>query len=94
MYFIFLQYYYRYIKGYSKHELSSINMLYSLKKIVIFHPYLLSSVPKVAIVERFDCNKKRKGLPPTQHPLSPPPQLHTLTFTGSFLGQENSNQAP
>ena len=58
--------------GYSKHELSSINMLYSLKKIVIFHPYLLSSVPKVAIVERFDCDKKREGLPPKPPPPPPP----------------------
>ena len=33
----------------------------------------LSSVPKVAIVERFDCNKKREGLPPnTPHPHPPP----------------------
>ena len=53
--------------GDSKHKFSTINMLYSLKKIVILHPYLpitatspqrpLSSVPKVAVVERFDCLK-------------------------------------
>ena len=86
--------------GYSKHELSSTNMLYSLKKIVILHPNLpitatsplrlLSSVPKVAIVERFDCMKKREGLPPNT--TTPPPTLHTLTFSGSFLGQENLNK--
>ena len=47
-----------------KHEFSTINMLYYLKKIVILHPYLpmmaippqqlISSAHKVAIVERFD----------------------------------------
>ena len=55
--------------GYScKHELSTIIMLSFLKKIChILHPYRprdghlstikpLSSVPKVAIVGRFDCN--------------------------------------
>ena len=57
--------------GDSKHKVSTINM-YSLekkkkKKNVILHPYLpitatspqrsLSSVPKVAVVERFDCLK-------------------------------------
>ena len=54
--------------GYSKHEFSmiEINMLYSLKKIVPFIPLPphitatslqrpLSSVTKVATVERFDC---------------------------------------
>ena len=52
--------------GYSKHEFSMINMLYSLKKIVPFTPlpphitatslqWPLSSVTKVATVERFDC---------------------------------------
>ena len=51
--------------GYSKYELNTINMLYSLKEFLIFlHPYLpitatspqrpISSVPKVAVVERFD----------------------------------------
>ena len=57
------------IIGDSKHKFSTINM-YSLKKknkTVILHPYLsitttspqrpLSSVPKVAVVERFDCLK-------------------------------------
>ena len=49
----------------SKYELSTIKMLYSLKKIVILHPNLpitatspqqaLSSVPKMAIVKRFSC---------------------------------------
>jgi len=53
------------IMGHSKHELSPKKMLYSLKKIVILHPYLpitatspqrpLSSVFQVAIMERFDC---------------------------------------
>ena len=52
--------------GDSKHELSTINMLYSLKKkwsyytrylsITATSPQrLLSSVPKVTVVERFDC---------------------------------------
>ena len=46
-------------------NLSLTNMLYSLQKIVILHPYLpmtttspqwpLSSIPKVAVVERFNC---------------------------------------
>ena len=50
--------------GDSDHELSTVNMLYSLKKIVILLPYLpitatslqwsLSSVPKVAVLDRFD----------------------------------------
>ena len=54
----------------SKHELSTINMLYSLKQIVILHSSLsitatspqrpLSSVPKVAVVERFDCILEQK----------------------------------
>ena len=53
----------------SKHDISTKNMFYSPppppKKIVILHPYLpitatspqwpLSSVPRVAIAERFDC---------------------------------------
>ena len=49
--------------GYSKNEPSTINMLYSLQNTL--HPYLpitatspqrpLSSVPKVAVVESFDC---------------------------------------
>ena len=55
------------IMGYSHHELSAINMLHSLKKIFILHPYLpiynghrspqlpLSFVPRVVMVERFDC---------------------------------------
>ena len=48
----------------SNHELSTIKMLYSLKKIIL-HPFLpkmatspqwlLSSVPMVAIVKRFSC---------------------------------------
>ena len=47
------------IMGYNKHELSTKNMLYSLKKkIVILHPCLLTTAtffcPKVAIAERFD----------------------------------------
>ena len=55
------------IMGHSKHKLSrKKNTLYSLKKIVIQHPLVfpitaatspqwpLSSVPKVAIVERFN----------------------------------------
>ena len=56
------------IMGYSKHELSTINMLHSLKKIVIPHLYLpltatspqrtLSSVPKVSVVKRLDCSWK------------------------------------
>ena len=53
---------------YSKHELGTINMLYSPKKnlsdytatrvpIMATPPQRpLSSVPKVAIVEKFDCN--------------------------------------
>ena len=51
---------------FSKHEISTINMLYSLKKSAILHPYLLitatfpqrllSSFPKGAVVEMFDCN--------------------------------------
>ena len=51
--------------GYSKYELSKVNMLYSLGKFVMSHPFLpittafpkrpLSSAPKVAVVERFDC---------------------------------------
>ena len=73
--------------GYSKHELSSIYMLSSLKKNChVLNPYLpitttsplrpLSSVPKVAIVERFDCNKKREGLPHnTHHSPSPYPDF-------------------
>ena len=50
--------------GYSKHELGTIDMLYSLKKIVILRNYLsimaispqwpLSSVLKAADVERFN----------------------------------------
>ena len=54
--------------GDSDHELSTVNMLYSLKKIVILLPYLpitatslqwsLSSVPKVAVLERFDCRSR------------------------------------
>ena len=53
------------IMGYSKHEYSTRNMLYSLNNLFILHPYLpisatspqwlLSSVPKVAFMERFDC---------------------------------------
>ena len=56
------------ILGNSDHELSTINMLYSLKKFVILLPYLpitatslqwsLSSVPKVAVLERFDCTSR------------------------------------
>ena len=53
--------------GYCKHKLSTIKMLYSLKnQIAILHPCLpimatspqcqLSSVPKVAIVGRFNCS--------------------------------------
>ena len=52
--------------GYSKHELSVVNMLHSLKNIITLHPYLaitatalqnghFPSVPKVAVVERFNC---------------------------------------
>ena len=54
------------IMEFSKHEISTINMLYSLKKSAILHPYLLitaifpqrllSSFPKGAVVEMFDCN--------------------------------------
>lgn len=57
--------------GYSKRDLSTISMLYSLKKkYVTLHrclpvtatspQQLLSSIPKVkvAVVERFDCQKK------------------------------------
>ena len=50
------------IMGYSKHELSTLSMLYSRQKFVILHLYLaimatsslrpLSSVPKVTFVER------------------------------------------
>ena len=41
VYFIYNNFYYWIsIKGFSKHELSTINMLYSLKKIVILHSYL------------------------------------------------------
>ena len=53
--------------GYSKHELSTIDMSYSLKKSVILHPYLpvtasspqrpLSFVPKATVLERFDCTQ-------------------------------------
>ena len=48
---------------YSKHERSTISMLYSLKKIVIMATspqWPLSSVPKVAVVESFDCIKINK----------------------------------
>ena len=51
--------------GYSKHELSTINMFSTTPKIVILHHNLpiaatspqraLSSVLKVAVVKRFDC---------------------------------------
>ena len=54
------------IMEFSKYEISTINMLYSLKKSAILHPYLLitatfpqrllSSFPKGAVVEMFDCN--------------------------------------
>ena len=55
--------------GYSKHELGTINMLYYLKKIhtTSLPPHAktatssqrpLFSVPKVVIVERFDCTIK------------------------------------
>ena len=53
------------IMGHSKHELSTKKHVVLCKKIVIYHSYLpmmatspqrpLLSVPKVAIVERFDC---------------------------------------
>ena len=49
--------------GYSKQELDPTNKSYfPEKKIVILHPCLptsrpLSSVPKVAVVERFDCTE-------------------------------------
>ena len=49
----------------SEHEHNTVNMLCSLKKLSYYKSYLaimatslqgrLSSVPKVAIVERFDC---------------------------------------
>ena len=51
--------------GYSKHELITNKHAVFPKKIVILHPYLpitatsqrqpLSSVPKVATMERFNC---------------------------------------
>ena len=42
--------------GYSKHELSTINMLYSLKKLPSYTPTSpVTSVPGVAVVEMFDC---------------------------------------
>ena len=54
------------IMEFSKHEISTINMLYFLKKSAILRPYLLktdtfpqrllSSFPKGAVVEMFDCN--------------------------------------
>ena len=58
--------------GYSKHQLSTINMLYLLKKnFVILHPYLpitvsslqrpLSSILKVAVVERFSSGRINVG---------------------------------
>ena len=59
--------------GYSKHELSTINMLYSLKIICHITPLLpmtatspqrpLSSVPKVVIVERVDCGAHLSNRP-------------------------------
>ena len=62
------------IMGYSRHELGKIIMLYSPKKICHITPLPLHnghlsttrqlySVPKVAVVERFDCiNKLRSAL--------------------------------
>jgi len=45
------------IMGDSKHELSTINILHPYGSITATSPQqLLSSVPKVAVVERFDCN--------------------------------------
>ena len=59
--------------GYNKHELSTINMLYSLKTICYITPLLpmtatspqrpLSSVPKVVIVERVDCGAQVSNRP-------------------------------
>ena len=56
------------IIGHSKHELSTEKHVVFPKKVVILHPYLpitatspqrpLSSVPKVAVMARFDCKKK------------------------------------
>ena len=54
-----------------KHELSTINMLYPMKKfLILLHPYLpitasspqrpIVSVPKEAVVEMFDCIMNRK----------------------------------
>lgn len=48
--------YYHYTRC-SKHEISTINMLYSLKK-TTSPQQPLSSFPTVAIVERFDCINK------------------------------------
>ena len=55
------------IIGDSKYKFSTMKMNYLKKKIVLLQPYLpitatspqrlLSSVPKVAVVERFDCLK-------------------------------------
>ena len=51
--------------GYSKYKLTTINIYTPLKELLILHTYLpiaaispqwpLSSVPKVAFLERFDC---------------------------------------
>ena len=56
---------YHYHYGTGEHEHNTVNMLCSLKKLSYYKSYLaimatslqgpLSSVPKVAIVERFDC---------------------------------------
>ena len=61
--YIWLDYHYHY--GTGEHEHNTVNMLCSLKKLSYYKSYLaimatslqgpLSSVPKVAIVERFDC---------------------------------------
>ena len=55
--------------GYSMQERSTVNMLYSLKRICHMTPLPpitvtppqrpLSSVPRVAVVERFDCNQQQ-----------------------------------
>ena len=60
VYFIYNNFYYWIsIKGFSKHERSTINMLYSLKKnchLTLLPPYRpVISAPGVAVVERFGC---------------------------------------
>ena len=68
--YTWLDYHYHYETG--EHEHNTVNMLCSLKKLSYYKSYLaimatslqgpLSSVPKVAIVERFDCTQNVQNI--------------------------------